>query len=193
MKAEKIARLLPEIFQATAGTSGPLDGFLAAQERLHAPCESAIGGFADQLDPRRAAPPFVYLLAHWMDLDCLLDGPAHAPRFAAGVGRLRELIASAARNARERGTERTLIRLLETATGCTGFKIETDSDSIFRFTVHAPQEARAFSGLVSRIVAAEKPAFAVCELRFAAAGAAEDVASDGPVDASPDAAIEPAT
>ncbi|HEX7079410.1 MAG TPA: hypothetical protein VF329_00145 [Gammaproteobacteria bacterium] len=180
MKAEKIARLLPEIFQATVGASGPLDGFLAAQERLHAPCESAIDGFADQLDPRLAAPAFVYLLAHWMDLDYLLDGPSHAPRFAAGVGRLRELIATAAKNARERGTERTLVRLLETATGCNGFTIETDSGSIFHFKVHAPKEARAFSGLISRIVAAEKPAFAVCELSFAAADA--ETAAD-PADA----------
>ena len=106
MKTEKIARLLPEMFQATVGSSGPLDAYLAAQEQLHEPCESAISQFPEHLSPRTAAPAFVYMLAYWTDLDYLLDGSLQAPHFAAGVGRLRELIASAARNGRERGTER---------------------------------------------------------------------------------------
>jgi len=169
MKREKIARLLPEIFQATVGTSGPLDAFLAVQEQLHEPCESAIRRFPEHLDPRTAAAPFVYMLAYWTDLDCLLDGPPHAPHFAGGVGRLRELIASAARNGRERGTEETLIRFLETATGCTGFKVETDAGGTFHFRISAPKEAHTFRSLVKRIIEAEKPAFATCQLRFAAA------------------------
>lgn len=169
MKAEQTARLLPEIFQATVGTSGPLDAFLAAQERLHEPCESAIGGFSEQLKPRTATAPFVYMLAYWTDLDYLLDGPSHAPWFAAGAGRLRELIASAARSGRERGTERALVRILETATGCAGFAIETEAAGTFHFTINAPKEARALRSTVERIVAAEKPAFATCELRFAPA------------------------
>lgn len=166
MKTEKIARLLPEIFQATVGASSPLDGFLAAQEQLQAPCESAISGFPEHLDPRTAAPPFVYMLARWMDLDHLLDGPSDAPRFAAGVGRLRELVASAAQNGRERGTERALVRFLETATGCGGFTVATDGAGTFHFQVSAPEEARPLKTLVERIIRAEKPAFATFELRF---------------------------
>lgn len=181
MKADKMARLLPEIFQATTGVEGPLDAFLAAQEQLHEQCETAIARFPEQLDPRTATPPFVYLLACWADLECLLDGPPHAPRFAAGVGRLRELVATAARNGRERGTERTLIRLLETATGCAGFAVEQDRDTPFHFRMTAPKEARAYARLVKRLLEAEKPAFATCELRFAPTEPTDD-------DGQPDAA-----
>lgn len=169
MKREKIAQLLPEIFQATAGSSGPLDGFLAAQEQLHEPSEAAIGRFPQELDPRTASAPFVCMLAYWMDLDYLLDGPPHAPYFAGGIGRLRELVASAARNGRQRGTAETLIRFLETATGCAGFGVDTDASSAFHFEVIAPQEARPFERLVRRIIAAEKPAFATSTVRFAGA------------------------
>lgn len=167
MKTENIARLLPEMFQATVGTSGPLDAYLAAQEQLHEPCESAISQFPEHLNPRTAAPAFVYMLAYWTDLDYLLDGSLQAPHFAAGVGRLRELIASAARNGRERGTERALIRFLETATGGTGFKIDVDPEDRFHFRISAPEQTRAFASLVTRIIEAEKPAFATYELRFA--------------------------
>lgn len=174
MKSDKIARLLPEIFQASVGRKGPLDGFLAAQEALHEPCERAIARFAEHLDPRTAPPPFVYMLARWTDLDYLLDGPTAAPYFAAGVGRLRELVAATARNGHERGTERALLRLLETATGCTGFRIETDSGVPFHFTIVAPFEARKFERLVGRLIEAEKPAFATCEVQFAVDPSAAD-------------------
>lgn len=166
MKAEKIARLLPEIFQATAGRGGALDGFLAAQEALHEPAEAAVARFAEHLDPRIAPPAFVYMLARWTDLDYLLEGPPTAPYFSGGVGRLRELVAATAKNGRERGTERALIRMLETATGCRGFRIEMDDGAAFHFRLVAPYEARTFERLVRRIVDAEKPAFATCEVRF---------------------------
>lgn len=174
MKTDKIARLLPEIFQATVGTEGLLDGFLAAQERLHEPCEMAIGQFPKHLDPHTAAPPFVYMLAVWMDLDYLLDGPPEAPRFVAGVGRLRELIANASRNGSTRGTEQALLRFLETATGCRGFAVATEGEGMFHFSVLAPTEARSFKNLVERIIEAEKPAFATCDLRFAKASDGDD-------------------
>jgi len=174
MKAEKIARLLPEIFQATVGRGGPLDGFLAAQEALHEPAQAAIAGFAEYLDPRTAPPRFVYMLARWTDLDYLLEGPPAAPYFPGGVGRLRELVAAAARNGRERGTERALIRMLETATGCGGYRIEMDDARPFHFRLVAPYEARTFERLIRRIAAAEKPAFATCEVRFEAAPGVAD-------------------
>jgi hypothetical protein len=191
MQQEKMARLLPEIFQATAGQQGPLDAFLAAQVRLHEPCEAAIGSFADHLDPRTAAPAFVYMLARWVDLDYLVDGPAHTPHFAGGVGRLRALIATVARNGRERGTGTTLIRLLETATGISGFRIEPDAAIPFHFTLFAPRDAVPFKGLVKRLLEAEKPAFATCELRFPEPEPATDepahgaTADDDPEDHDP--------
>jgi len=166
MKAAKIARLLPEIFQATVGRGGPLDAFLAAQETLHEPAEAAIARFAEHLDPRTAPPAFVFMLARWTDLDYLLEGSPAAPYFPGGVGRLRELVAAVARNGRERGTERALIRMLETATGCRGFRIESDAAAPFHFLLVAPPEAHTFKRLVRRIVDAEKPAFATCEVRF---------------------------
>jgi phage tail-like protein len=166
MKAERIANLLPEVFRATVGTQGPLDGFLSALQQLQDPCEGAIGRLPDEINPRTATPPFVYLLAHWTDLDYLLSGPVNAPQFAGGVGRLRELVATVARNNRERGTAQSLIRMLETATGCAGFRIETPPGTPFHFDLLAPREARTFEELVLRLVAAEKPAFATCRVKF---------------------------
>jgi len=186
MKAEKIARLLPEIFQATVGRGGPLDGFLAAQEALHEPAEAAIAAFAEYLDPRTAPPRFVYMLARWTDLDYLLEGSPATPYFPGGVGRLRELVAAVARNGRERGTERALIRMLETATGLGGYRVEMDSAAPFHFRLIAPYEARTFERLVRRIVAAEKPAFATCDVRFEPApgspGGEHDASEAGPVE-----------
>lgn len=166
MKAERIARLLPEVFQATVGNQGPLDGFLAAMQELQDPGEAAISRFPDEINPRTASPQFVYMLAYWTDLDYLLRGPAGAPQFVGGVGRLRELIAAVARNNRERGTAQTLLRTLETATGCAGFRLETSAATPFHFELLVPREARPFEEIVLRIVAAEKPAFATCDVRF---------------------------
>ena len=164
MDAARIARLLPEIYQATTGRSGPLDAFLAAQEQLHEPCETAIDNFASQLDPRRADSRFVFMLAHWLDVDYLLEGSKDKPYFAAGVGRLRELIATTARNGRARGTSETLVKMLETATGCSGFRVETAEDGTFHMRVTAPATARNFEKLVRKIITGEKPAFATYEL-----------------------------
>jgi hypothetical protein len=169
VKAERIAKLLPEVFQATVGAKSPLDGFLAALQHLQDPSEAAIGRFPEEISPRTASPPFVYLLTYWTDLDHLLRGPAGAPQFAGGVGRLRELVATATRNNRERGTAQTLVRMLETATGCAGFRVQTTEAMPFQFELLAPHEARPFEELVLRLVAAEKPAFTICHVRFDAA------------------------
>lgn len=164
MKAEQIKRLLPDIYQAVAGTAGPLDGFLAAQEHLHAPSEAAIETFSDKLDPRKAPPKFVYLLAHWMDLGYLLDGPAKSPHFLGGVGRLRELILFAAALGKRRGSAEAIVRILETATGFEGFEIIADPARAYHVTIVAPAGADSFRSVITRIIEAEKPAFTTYEL-----------------------------
>lgn len=174
MKAEMIARLLPDIFQAVAGSQGPLDGFLAAQEALHEPSERAISGFAERLDPRTAPPSFVYMLAHWMGLSYLLDGSEGAPRFAGGVGRLRELIATTAANGKARGSMTGIVRMLETASGQRGFSIESDPEQAYHVHIRAPAGSAALRSVIERIIEAEKPAFATYELQFAEQGEQED-------------------
>jgi phage tail-like protein len=169
MKAERIAELFPEIYRVTVGTRGPLDGFLAAQEALHAPVERVLDRFAEQFDPRLADERFLRMLVHWVDLDYLLDGRGETSRFPGGSGRLRELVAAAAVFIRGRGTAETLVRLLETATGSTGFSVH-DGERPFHVRVVQPPLADDLRLLVRRILEREMPAFVTYDL----VGAEED-------------------
>lgn len=166
METQKISRLLPEMFQASIGRESPLDAFLEAQAALHAPCEDVLSKYPQYFDPRRAPLPFVYLLAHWVNLDYLLEGPAMAPHFPAGEGALRELICLVARNARERGAAQGIERMLSVATGLAGFKCGHADGAAFHVVVIAPVGAEKYRSTIEKIIAAEKPAFTQCDLIF---------------------------
>lgn len=171
-----ILRLLPENYRlAGERPDGPLAAMLGAMEALHAPVESVLGSLDSYVGPLGAPDAFVLLQASWLGLDRYFewsgDRPgAGAPRFRAGTGRLRLLVAEAAELGRERGTERALIRFLEIATGAPGFRIaEGAPDGTprpFHVTVRAPAAAEPLSDLVERIVEGERPAHATYDLLF---------------------------
>jgi phage tail-like protein len=174
VKREAIVERLPDIFkQAATGEENPLAHLLGVMEELHARDEDILAGFGRYVDPRRTTDAFVPYLAAWVDYAWLLLDPPDNPYteveqpFTGGVGRLRELIASAAAESKWRGTSAGLVRLLERATGVQGYRIEeTVTDEAkrplpFRVRVVVPREAEQFQDLVLRIVEHEKPAHVI--------------------------------
>jgi phage tail-like protein len=186
MEADQIVRLLPEIYQqarlrdraaAADGEGSLLDALLDVMTAHHAPVEAALADLDASFDPRRAAEPFVKLLASWMSLAPYLsvqrlgeDGTAASGGSGRGLSGtpLRELTARAAELARLRGTADGLRIFLEVATGLDGFVI-SERPGGFSATVTAPAAARPLDGLISLIVAREKPAFTTVEVAYAEA------------------------
>jgi phage tail-like protein len=174
VKREAILERLPDIFkQAATDEDNPLATLLGAMEELHARDEDILAGFGRYVDARRTTDAFVPYLAAWVDYAWLLIDPPDNPYadverpFTGGVGRLRELIASAAAESKWRGTSAGLVRLLERATGIQGYRIEetvTDDKKQplpFCIRVVVPRDAEQFQDLVGRIVEHEKPAHVI--------------------------------
>ena len=185
MKRSEIKRLLPRVFRATIKDETPEDrtpkdetplgALLDLMAALQEPSEMAIENLDATFDPRRTADAFVPYLGGWVDLERLYDErpgddvSAHPP-IGPGMGRLRELVASAAWLSQWRGTSRGLVRFLEIATGVKGFTIEEelkDDHGLplpFQIRVRGPKEAEPYKPLVERIIRSEKPAYVKFEL-----------------------------
>jgi phage tail-like protein len=172
--------LLPEIFRRTVHAGGPLEALLRTMEDFHAPVIEILARFDATLDPYRTPAPFVAYLARWLDLERLFDDPAddyEVPEdgrnpVSSGLGRLRELVASAAYLSQWRGTWKGLGRFLEVATGVSGFTLEEsvsgkDGEALpFHIRIGVPRKARAHRTLIERIINLEKPAYVTFELDF---------------------------
>jgi len=179
VKQAQILELLPDVFKAGAGVENPLTALLGVMEELHARDEAILAGFGTYVDARRTPDAFVPYLAGWVDLAWLFIDPPDDPYahpgapFAGGMGALRELVATAAVASKWRGTAAGLQRMLETATGVEGYRIdETVTDGQGRplpFHVHVvvPAEAEVFLDLVTRIVEHEKPAHVIADVVLA--------------------------
>jgi phage tail-like protein len=174
VKREAIVERLPDIFkQAATGERNPLAALLGVMEDLHARDEEILAGFGRYVDPRRTTDEFVPYLAAWVDYAWLLLDPPDNPYadverpFAGGLGRLRELIASAAAESKWRGTAAGLVRMLERATGVRGYRVdetvidESGQPLPFRVRVIVPRQAERYLDLVRRIVGHEKPAHVI--------------------------------
>jgi phage tail-like protein len=179
MRRSEIERLLPEVFQRTLTPGGPLGAVVDAMEALHAPCEAVLAEVDRTFSAWRAPDRFVPALARWVDLDRLVatgaDG-ADAPgerRPSTSLGRLRELIATAAYLSQWRGTAHGLTLFLTTATGQSGFVIEEalagpdGRPRPFHIRVRAPAGAAPHRALIERIVEQEKPVYVTWDLDFA--------------------------
>lgn len=180
MNRARIARLLPETYQSAIAPKKPLAATLEVMEMLQAPAENALATLDAHVDPMRAPPNFALMLARWLDLERYLDWTGGrpgegAPRYAAGLGRLRLLCLEAAELARWRGTRRTLERILTVATGLPGYAVQENPPGpkgearCFHLRVVAPAAARPLADLVRRIVDEERPAYTTYEIEFSAA------------------------
>jgi len=185
VKQEAIVERLPDVFKQAAASKdkqNPLAALLGVMEVLHARDEEILSGFGRYVDPRRTPDEFVPYLAAWVDYGWLLLDPPDNPYtdvirpFAGGLGRLRELIASAASESKWRGTSAGLVRLLERATGVQGYRVEENvigksrQPLPFRVRVIVPREAARYFELVERIVEHEKPAHVVAKTELEHAG-----------------------
>jgi phage tail-like protein len=185
MKRDEIAQLLPAVFQRTLNLSeaNPLNGLLEVMEALQAPSEAILSQLDAIFDPRRTTDDMVPFLAYWADLTGLFDeSPKSGDEFAfsrssiaSGLGRLRELVATAAYLSQWRGTKKGLLLFLQTATGMRDFEIEEDvgldgQPRLFHILVRSPKKSAQYSDLIKRIVELEKPAYVTYELSFEPAG-----------------------
>lgn len=176
MKRTEIEQLLPGVFQRTARAGGPVAALLDVMNAQHAPAENVLARLDDFFNPRRTRDDFVPLLARWLDLAFLLERPGgdklktrSSETISTGLGRLRELVVSAAQLAKWTGTAQGLRRFLQIATGEGGFEIRENVDRDgrprpFHLTVVAPRSMNAHRDLIERIIASEKPAYVTCDL-----------------------------
>lgn len=180
MKRAEIERLLPSIIARTVQPLSPLAAILDVMEALHLPSEAALARLDAAFDPRRTVDDFVPFLALWVDLDRLFKEPRGTgsvkwsrAKISTGIGRLRELVASAAYLSKWRGTAKGLRLFLQTATGETNFAIKENVDSdgcskLFHITVNAPVSLASHQALLERIIESEKPAYVTYQLTFTA-------------------------
>ena len=180
MQQDEIRQLLPAVFQRTVREGNPLAALLGLMEVLHAPSEAALERLDATFNPRRTTDEFVAFLAYWVDLDRLFEdeptgkwqvGFSRHP-MTSGMGRLRELVASAAYLSQWRGTKKGLLLFLQIATGIENFEIEEqvldDKGRLmpFHIRVRAPEESLVHEHLIERIIELEKPAYVTYELTF---------------------------
>lgn len=182
MKQSDIEALLPETFRRTLAPGSPLSALLQVMEDLHAPVEQALADPAALLSPYQAPVPFVFMLAHFMDVERFLP-QARDPQGLAtaaippstGIGRLREWVRGAPEMSRWRGTARGLTLMLETATGLQPYGVledvvdEAGIPRPFHIRIVAPVAALPHRALLDTILEQEKPVFVTHELCFESA------------------------
>ncbi|MBW3577848.1 MAG: phage tail protein [Actinobacteria bacterium] len=169
MRREAIQRLLPGVYQTALKPGSPLIALLDAMDQFHAPAEAVLERLDEYLDPYLAPPNMVPFLSRWVDLDWVLADAAEGgpqQRFAAGLGRLRNLIALAPQLSARRGTAEGLLLFLETATGVSGFQVDDATDPGFHVTVSVPEAAAHLAPLIERIVRVERPAHATYDIVY---------------------------
>lgn len=172
MTRSELDALLPEVFRRTVEEGNLLDGLLDAMRVMHEPVERALRELPTYFDPYRTPTEFVPYLARWLDLDRFLGADSQEP-FAAGTGRLRELVANAARLSGMRGTAEGLRTFLELACGERGFAIHEGVDPqgaarAFTVTIECPATVTELRPMIERIVTAEKPVHVTAHVTFAA-------------------------
>jgi phage tail-like protein len=177
MKQTEIAQLLPAIFQQTLQPGTPLVALLNVMEALPAADEAVLDQLEGYFNPHCTPDGFVPFLASWVDMEWLFLEDAETftgqtPPLLSGMGRLRELVASATFLAQWRGTAKGLLRFLETASGIQGFTVNErvpgpdGRPKPFHIAVQAPPEAAPYQALLKRIIESEKPAYVTYDLNI---------------------------
>ena len=180
MRADRAALLLPEVIRRGARPGSPLGALLDVMEAMHAPAETALRGLPSILDPQTTPDDFVPFLATWVGLD---DVVPDGVEFEAGVGRLRQLVATSAARARRRGTLDGLRETLLIATGRSDITVDDARRSPsgrvlpFHVDVVVPAAAAGLLDLVQRLVEHEKPAFVTATVALASASTGQPAAS----------------
>jgi phage tail-like protein len=161
VRREHIERLLPAGYQRASSPGSALSALLAVMESMHAPSEATLARVEDLVAPYRAPERLVPFLLRWVAWDHL---PTGADQASVPVGRLRDVLASAATLSSRRGTAAGLTALLTTVCGVPGFVIDEPAGRPFHLVVRVPPPAAPRLDLIGRLVAAEKPAATTCEI-----------------------------
>lgn len=162
----QIEQLLPSVVRRAIVPGHPLAALTAVMADMFDPAAQAAAALDGYFDPWRCPERFLPMLAAWMDIPLPVT---------TGSWRLRQLIYVAVGLHQVRGTRRALLALLEAATGLSGFDIdETVRDAAgrvrpFVVTVRVPEEARAHTAMIERLIENERPAQVQYELAFVAA------------------------
>ena len=177
MKRHEIESLLPSVVQRSIRPFSPLSAILDVMEALLRPSVEAMSRLDAAFDPRRTADDFVPFLARWVDMDRLFPEVRKEEErivwsqstISTGLGRLRELVASAAYISRWRGTTKGLHRFLLTATGQQDFEIKENVDrdgrsKLFHLLIVTPASMHLHKVLIERIIESEKPAYVTYDL-----------------------------
>jgi phage tail-like protein len=170
VQADRIQRLLPEVYQTATQPDSVLSAILRIMETLHAPSEAALSDLDSAFDPHRAQDAFVTMLACWVTLGPLVEAAGVSAggqrrRMMVEAANLRELTARAATLARAPGTLASLKTFLELATGLQGFRIDNTPPDLggrplpFSATLTVPPVSGQTREIIELIVAREKPAF----------------------------------
>ncbi len=163
MRPAAIERLLPAMYQRAATPGSVLSALLSVMSDLHAPSEATLSHVDDLVAPYRTPEVLVPFLVRWVAWDHVAPASADpGGRTGIPLGRLRDLVDRGAELAQRRGTAAGLAALLETLTGVPGFAVEEPADRPFHAVVRVPPAAAAHLDLVTRVVAAEKPAAVTC-------------------------------
>jgi phage tail-like protein len=175
MKAERIKHLLPAVVQEGTDPGTPMATLLDLMQALHQPSDEVIESIGSYFNTLETPDAFVPFLARWVDIDRFFpegySGQHSDSPLGTGMGRLRELICSAAYLSQWRGTRIGLTRFLETATGVAGFRIEERTETeetqgrSFHLSITAPADARPHLALIERIIDQEKPAYVTYDLK----------------------------
>ena len=191
MRADRIARFLPETYRAAyEAPDSLLKVVLGVMETMQKPGEDILDGLDSYLDPVRTPDRFVPMLAGWLDLAQYLEENPSPQRglvqhhFAPGLNQLRLLITRATDLNKRRGTRVALQDFLKLATGIAGFHVEENppdgqgNTRPFHIRVHAPDAARVYHGLITRIVDRERPAYVTYEIAYPSGTVPEDVITE---------------
>jgi phage tail-like protein len=187
MERQRIARLLPEIFQRTLPAQWEQDpppgkqalhsvlgSFLAVMEQMHQPAEDTLEHLEVNFSPLQAPESWLPFLAGWLDLDRFLKQDEQgAWKFPGGSPRLRQLIMEAVSLDQERGTSTGLQRFLVIATGIGGIQITPAAGRPYHIIITCPAPDYQAYGMsqvefynwLEELVAAEKPAYVTCEVK----------------------------
>lgn len=168
MSRTQLRDSLPQVI-ASGGDAGPLAALLAAADGMHQPVNDVLDHLESSFHPLTAPDPMVCYLASWVDLGwlTLAETPTRArSTLPGGAAPLRDLLSESAELSSRRGTVGGIVRFLEVATRHTGFTVEDAGD--FHLRVHLPPGAEGLANIVTRIVAATKPAHVTAEVLAAA-------------------------
>ncbi|MGD9740019.1 MAG: phage tail protein [Bauldia sp.] len=179
MNPASIARLLPAVYQEAMPVGAESDAapsvlsaLLDVMAEMHRSTEGYLGDYRSIVEPWRAPPPFLDMLAGWLGLGPYLGRSIRAVTTSTA---LRELVSRAGELARNRGTADALLTICELVTGVSGFAVEEDvrdgdgNRIPFHFRLVAPAGSEGLRPELETIIRNEKPAFITAEIVVASA------------------------